>query len=339
MKLLKRYLLSTLSNTFFPIFMTLFAITSVIFLVKIAALTSIITMSFSELLYLYSLTIPQILFYTLPITFFITAIINLSKLSKEYELIVITSFGLSPLKVMKIFIPISLLLSISLIIISFVLIPKAKYMENSFIDKKKQEAQFNIKPSEYGQKFGPWYIYVQDKNNNTYKDIILYQSEINKDTFIIAQQAKIKNNTNTLSLKLFDGSASTITNKINQVDFKTMSMNSYIKQSKQISSFKDLINYWKNAPAESVKKRRILQNIFISVLPFISVLFYISFGYFNPRYEKNKNTIYAILLVLVYMIATQKIALSRDYYLLAVVPIGWILISIFFYFRRIRPYY
>jgi len=339
MKLLNRYLINTLSNTFFPIFMTLFAITSVIFLVKIASLTSVITISFLELLYLYSLTIPQILFYTLPVTFFTSAIINLSKLSNEYELIVITSFGLSPLKVLKIFIPISLLVSLSLFVISFILIPQAKYLENHFINKKKQEAQFNIKPSEYGQKFGPWYIYVQDKNNKTYNEIILYQPEINKDTFIISQQAQIANNKTSLSLKLFDGSASTITNKINQVDFKTMSMNSYIKQSKQISSLSDLILYWKDTPKDSRKMRKFLQNSFISLLPIISIIFYIAFGYFNPRYEKNRNTIYAILLVLFYMIATQKISTFKEFYLLAIVPPIWIIISILFYIKRIRPYY
>jgi len=339
MSLLRRYLSNTLSNTFFPIFMTLFAITSVIYLVKIAALTSIITISFTELLYLYSLSVPKILFYTLPITFFISAIINLSKLSNEYELIVITSFGLSPLKVLKFLIPISLLISIALFIISFIVIPQAKYLESSFINQKKQEAQFNIKPSEYGQKFGPWYIYVQDKKNKIYKDIILYQPQKDKDTFIISQKAFIKNNTTSLSLKLFDGSASTITKNINQVDFKTMSMNSYIKQTKQISSLSDLIKYWKNTPKNSKKRRNLLQNAFLSMLPITSVIFYIAFGYFNPRYEKNRNTIYAILLVLFYMIVTQKIADLKEYYLLLVIPFTWIFISILFYIKRIRRYY
>ena len=339
MSLLKKYLVNSLSNTFFPIFMTLFAITSVIFLVKIAALTSIITISFLELLYLYSLTVPQILFYTLPVTFFIASIINLSKLSNEYELIVITSFGLSPLKVLKIFIPISFMMSISLFIISFILIPQAKYMEGSFINKKKQEAQFNIKPSEYGQKFGPWYIYVQDKNNHTYKDVILYQPEINKDTFIISQKAQINNNITSLSLKLFDGSASTITKNINQVDFKTMSMNSYIKQTKQISSLSDLKSYWSNTNKYSSERRLILQNTFVSIFPLLSILFYISFGYFNPRYEKNRNTIYSILLALLYMIGTHKIATYSEFYLIYTTLPIWIVLSIFFYFRRIRPYY
>lgn len=339
MRLLKKYLLQTISATFFPIFLTLFAITSVIFLVKIASLTSVITMSFKELLFLYSLSVPQILFYTLPITFFISVIINLSKLSNEYELIVITSFGLSPLRILRILIPTSALISIALFIISFILIPQADYMEESFINKKKQEAQFNIKPSEYGQKFGPWYIYVEDKKKKIYKDIILYQTKKGEDTFIIAKQATIKNRVNALSLELYDGSASTITAKISQIDFAKMSMNNSLKKSKKISSLRDVINYWQNTDPTSTKRRMILQNIFISLLPIISILFYISFGYFNPRYEKNRNTIYAILLVVFYMVTTQNIATHREFYLLLVVPPVWILLSILFYIKRIRPYY
>ncbi|MCK5295122.1 MAG: LptF/LptG family permease [Arcobacteraceae bacterium] len=339
MSLLKRYLSKTISQTFFPIFLTLFAITSVIFLVKIASLTSVITMNFKELLFLYSLTVPQILFYTLPITFFISVIINLSKLSNEYELIVITSFGLSPLKLLKLLIPISLLMSLALFVISFILIPQADYMEESFMNKKQQEAQFNIKASEYGQKFGPWYIYVQEKKKKYYNDIILFQPQQNEDTFILSQKATMKNKDGLLSLELYEGSASTITNKINQIDFSKMSMNNRLKKAKKISSLSDIINYWKNTKKESTKRRMILQNTFIALLPFISILFYISFGYFNPRYEKNRNTIYAILLVIFYMIVTQNISTYREFYLLLVVPPVWLFISFLFYFKRIKPYY
>ena len=339
MKLLKKYLSKTISNTFFPIFLTLFSITSVIFLVKIASLTSVITINFKELLFLYSLTIPQILFYTLPITFFISVIINLSKLSNEYELIVITSFGLSPLKILKLLIPISLLMSISLFIISFILIPQADYMEDTFMNKKKQEAQFNIKASEYGQKFGPWYIYVQEKKDKYYNDIMLYQPETDTDTFIVSKKATIKNNEGSLSLELFDGSASTITNKISQIDFSKMSMNNRLKEAKKISSLNDIINYWKNTKKDSTKRRIILQNSFISLLPIISILFYISFGYFNPRYQKNRNTIYAITLVISYMVITQNIATYREFYLILLVPPVWFFISYLFYLKRIKPYY
>ena len=79
---LKHYLHSQLAITFFPIFFGLFFITSVIFLVKIAALTSIITINFAELFSLFAYVMPQIIFYTMPISFFLSLVItNSLKLS------------------------------------------------------------------------------------------------------------------------------------------------------------------------------------------------------------------------------------------------------------------
>lgn len=339
MKRLKKYLFKTISDTFFPLFFTLYSITSVILLVKIASYTSVITISFLELIYLYMLSVPQILLYTLPITFFISMILNLSKLSAEYELIVITSFGLSPLKLLKIFLPISFLFSFTLFIISFILIPQANYLEDKFMSQKSQDAQFNIKPSEYGQRFGPWYIYVEKKTKKLYKDIILFKPQEDSDRFILAKQAFIQNQDSSLSLNLFDGSVNTITKDINQIDFEKMIMNNHIKQSKNISSLDDIINYWKDNTPKSTKRRMILQNTFIALLPLISILFYVAFGYFNPRYQKNRNTIYAISLVIFYMVITQNIATHREYYLLVLVPIVWIIISILFYIKKTKPYY
>ena len=65
--LLKKYLLRIYSDTFFPIFSTLFVITSIIYLVRISTLTSVMQINFLELLELYAYIIPTILFYTFPI--------------------------------------------------------------------------------------------------------------------------------------------------------------------------------------------------------------------------------------------------------------------------------
>ena len=100
---LNQYVYSQLAVTFFPIFLGLFFITSIVFLVKIASLTSVITMDFFELFKLYAYVIPQIIFYTMPISFFISLVITLAKLASEYELTVITSFGLNPVKILKVF--------------------------------------------------------------------------------------------------------------------------------------------------------------------------------------------------------------------------------------------
>ena len=62
-------------------------------------------MDFIELFTLYAYSYSQIIFYTMPISFSFNGY-NFSKLSSEYNLTVITSFGLNPIKILKIFFPI-----------------------------------------------------------------------------------------------------------------------------------------------------------------------------------------------------------------------------------------
>ena len=335
MKHIHKYLLNNLSSTFFPIFITLYAITSIIYLVKIASLTSIITMNGAEMLYLYFLNIPTILFYSLPVSFFVASIINIAKISTEYELIVINSFGFSPLKVVNNFIPVSLLMTISLFIISFILIPKASYNKDIFINKKQQEARFNIKPSEYGQKFGPWYMYVEAKKNNEYLNIILYQNEKSKNTFISAKKAVLINNGNTLSLKLFNGTSSIITTNLKLVEFSKMTINTQLPNPKQISTLKDIINYW----LHTNRKDNLLFYFFISLIPISSILLYISLGYYNPRYQKNRSTVYAIAFLIIYIVILQKLSKTEDLNSMIYFPLFWIILSYIIYIIRVKKYF
>ena len=210
---LNNYLYSQLAITFFPIFLGLFFITSIVFLVKIASLTSIITMDFFELFKLYAYSTPQIVFFTMPISFFISLVITLAKLASEYELTVITSFGLNPVNILKVFLPVTLLLSALLLVVSVGLIPKTKFLTKQFLDVKKKEANFNIKASEFGQKFGDWLIYISDKNNKTYSDVKLFKTEEKKDQFIISDTAILDNYKGALSFKLKDGKAFIIDEK------------------------------------------------------------------------------------------------------------------------------
>jgi len=242
---LKQYLFSQISLTFIPIFFGLFFITSIVYLVKIAALTSVITMNVVELFTLYVYIVPSIIFYTLPISFFISLVIALSKLSSEYELIVITSFGLNPLKFVKMLFPITFLLTISMIIISLGLIPKTKHLTNNMLEIKKKEANFNIKASEFGQKFGDWLVYITDKKDKVYSDVKLFKTDGKTDQFILSKTATLNNNDGDLSFVLQDGKSFAINQKeLNQIDFKDMRINSKLANS-DAKLFTNPLSYWK----------------------------------------------------------------------------------------------
>ena len=336
---LKQYLYSQLAHTFFPIFLGLYFITSIIFLVKIAALTSVITMNVLELFKLYMYVVPTIVFYTAPISFFVSLVITLTKLSSEYELIVITSFGLNPLRILKIFFPITLFLSIALIVISIGLIPKAKYLNEIFLEQKKKEANFNIKASEFGQKFGDWLIYINSKDDKKYNEVKLFKTEENKDQFIIAKSAVLDNEKGDLSFKLFDGKSFHIEDEeFNQIDYKSMDINESIRNSKK-EPFSNSYLYWKEKIETNQNIDKFTFYILTSMFPLFSLFLVIAFGYFNPRYEKNRAVALSMASVVVFYIFMDAITENLLLHSLYIVPISWLVLSYFYYTRSIKLQY
>ena len=275
----------------------------------------------------------------MPVSVFISLVLTLSKLSSEYELIVITSFGLNPIKILKLIFPTILLSTILLLLLSLVLMPKVEYMNDTFLQNKKTEAQFNIKASEYGQAFGKWLIYVSEENKGKYKDIVLFQQEKEKDTFIISKKAKMNNNGSTLSLNLDTGKALSISENINQVNFDKMVINNKLKSSKNINTIDDLITYWKDISIKKSKESEFSFAILSSIFPLLSVLLIIYLGYYNPRYEKNYSTILAITLSTVFLILAHRLSKELGMITLAIIPSLWVVISLFIYKFKVKPHY
>lgn len=339
MKLLEKYLFNTLSQTFFPIFWTLFIITSIIFLIKIAALTSIIQMNFIELLELYSYSLPTILFYILPISYFIGIVLTMAKFSADYEVIIFSSFGLNPLKFIQKLLPFSIAISIILLILSLGLLPKANYMKAQFMYVKKQEARFNIKASEYGQQFGSWLIYVNEEKDDIFKNITLLQVEKNKDLLISANQAQLNNNKSLLRLRLKDGKSFSIGDDIQQVDFNIMELNNDIKEMKNIKSLHDIFIYWKDRETDRKKSKAFSFNILISIFPILSLFFILWLGYFNPRYDKNRATAFSTILLVIFIVIANKFSAIYPNAILYTLPTGWFIFSYLSYYFTARKLY
>jgi lipopolysaccharide export system permease protein len=336
---LKQYLYSQLAITFFPIFLGLYFITSIIFLVKIASLTSIITINFLELFTLYSYVIPQILFYTMPISFFISLVITLSKLSSEYELTVITSFGLNPQKILKIFLPLTLVLSSALLVVSVGLIPKTKFLTKQFLEAKTKEANFNIKASEFGQKFGDWLIYIKSKEDKVYNEIKLFKTEKGKEQFILSKTAVLDNDQGDLSFKLNEGKAFYIDeSELSQINFKSMYINDSISGSK-IGIFTSTYAYWKDRLSKGRDIDDLTFFVLTSLFPVLSLFLVITFGYFNPRYEKNRAVSYSLVSVVLYYVLIKGIGDSLLLHALYLIPAIWLLSTYFLYTRTVKKEY
>ncbi|MGJ0302682.1 LptF/LptG family permease [Aliarcobacter cryaerophilus] len=336
---LSNYLHSQLAISFFPIFLGLFFITSVVFLVKIVSLTSVIKMNFIELFSLYLYTVPQILLFTLPISYFLSLVISISKLSSEYEMTVITSFGVGPLNIVKKLLPITLLISIALLVITLGLIPKAKYLMNSFIDYKKNEANFNIKESEFGQKFGDWLIFIEKKEDNIYKNVKLFKKENNKEELIVSETAKLENNKGNLTFKLFNGKIFIIDDsELNEIGFETMYINEIVNN-QQILVFSTSLNYWILSLKYNLDNDSFVFFILTSIFPLISLMLVITFGYFNPRYEKNRAVAYSIGVVVLYYVIIKFVGDRLLLHSLYIIPTIWIIASYILYSKTIKKEY
>jgi lipopolysaccharide export system permease protein len=337
---LKQYLLSQFSNTFFPIFLVLFFITSIIFLVRIASITSVITLNIIELGTLYAYNLPNIIFYTMPISFFVAMVITLSKLSSEYELIVVTSFGLNPSNILKVFLPITFLISLSLLIISIGLIPKTKYLSQEMINQKTKEANFNIKASEFGQKFGDWLIYISKKEDKLYEEVKLFKTE-NKgtDQFIIAKNARLNNDSGNLSFVLNDGKAFYFEqDKINQIDYNVMHINDTLSESK-ITPFTNAYEYWKERINSDGDVSKFSFYILTSIFPVISIYLVVAFGYFNPRYEKNRSVAYAVISVVLYYLISDPLTKSIGLLSIPTIIVFWTIMSYYIYKLTVKKVY
>ena len=189
---LRSYILSNFSLLFFSIFIPLFSIASVIFIIKVATMTSVIKLSILEMFKLYTFVLPELLFFTLPITFFVAATLALHKLSSDNEMTVIFALGIKPSKILGILSVPALFLTLVLIFDFFIMIPHTKTLSTNFIQYKTSEAKFNLGASEFGHNFGDWMLYIgNDNSEGTYGDVFLFHKNNKEEILIGAEQAEV----------------------------------------------------------------------------------------------------------------------------------------------------
>ena len=264
---------------------------SIVFFIQIARITSYIEISFGELFKLYSFMLPRVLLFVVPIAFFVSLAMTLFRLSKENESIVIFTLGGSPNKIARFFLAFSALLSAALLVVAIVMIPIAAQLNANFIDYKKTVAKLNLKPTQFGQKFSDWMVYVgsesEDKNGTTYKDIVMFNPFV-KDSqrLITAKNAKIINVGQSVELSLNDGKMYDIRDEIyHQSNFKSMKIRT--AQSEEISDVGSIKEYWMDAASSDKRQKDLSTYVLVALFPLASTLFAISLGIVTYRYEKG----------------------------------------------------
>ncbi len=335
---LSRYLNNHHFASFLSFFIPLFGIASLIFFIKMVSITSIIHITFFELLELFIFILPQILFFTLPIVYFASAIAALHRLSYEYETIAFFSLGVAPKRFLFIFAKSGALLSLLLLIFSLVLIPQAKQLYKGFIAYKRGVAKLNIKPSEYGHKFGDWYLFLEAKTKDGYySNISLYNNKLQKrENFIVAKRARLFHGKEGLKLSLFWGRAYTYEkDTLQEVSFRHMDI--FDTSSQQNFRYQDVISYWLATLHNSRRAYDLTLFIFISLFPLLSVPLLITFGILNPRFQRGSIFGAALTTALYFGIAFG-LAKALPFYALWFLPI-WIVAALFIYKKVIAKRY
>lgn len=72
-KRIESYILRSFLSLFWSLFFTLFAVSSLILIIRLADLTGIVNIDLLDFLTLYIFGVPQLIFYTLPASFFLSA--------------------------------------------------------------------------------------------------------------------------------------------------------------------------------------------------------------------------------------------------------------------------
>ena len=296
----RAYISSNFAKAFLTIFLPFFMIISLVYLVKISALTSQIHITFGELLLLYFYSIPDIIFYTLPISFVASLANMLIKLSTDNELIALYALGLNSKKVLRSLRILGFLFSILLLTLSFFGMPLSKQYYASFKETKKAEAKLNISAGKLGQKFGEYYIYVKEKKGNDFHNIVIYnRTDHDNEQFFAAKKGNVNKKENTTSLVLTNGYGYTYSkDKLQQAKYHTLEV--YDKVKKNNFRFQTVFKYWAQAKVHEGILHKLLFYIFVSLIPLLSVYLVAAFTMINPRYQSNNTFLVIFATVLLF---------------------------------------
>jgi len=336
---ISRYISKNFQSSFFIIFLPLFFIGSLVFIIKLSALTASIQISFMEMMQLFSYNLPSIFFYTLPISFLVAIVMTLLRLSNDNELMALFALGTNAKFILYRLYFIATLFSMILLILSLGLMPKTKQQFKAFKHEKTSQAQINIHPSKLGQKFGNLFIYVKDKNDNTMKDIVIYNKDKNhNDQLFIAKKANFENKDSLVTLTLKNGSGYTFSKDIvKEINYESMQV--FQNLNSDAFTYNNIVEYWVKLSLNPNKKSKIFFFIFASLIPLLALAIIASFSIINPRYQKNyAYHILALTTILLYAIAST-LEKSGTFYLLIISIIISFTIGIYLYKRNILRFF
>lgn len=311
---LSKFMANAFAVNFLSIFATLFVLSSVITLVRLADITSVAQVDGADFLKIFSFALPNILFYVIPASFFLSSIIALSKLSQDREMVALFALGLSPSKLLRPFAILAAATSVLLLFLGLFLSPLASNAAKQLVEDKKTAAKLNIHPSELGQRFGDWLVFVSGIDGTLYKDIALFSigsgdwlgkktdEKTLTDKIIYAKHGRLSNENGLLSLTLDGGVGYAIeqskSKNVRKVEFSRMIIRQSLTGS--FEHYDGPITYWLKAQSDQKRAKDFSNILLTAFFPLASICWILLAGIYNPRHQKNRAVVYAAVLLVAY---------------------------------------
>jgi len=319
---LSKYILKEFLPSFFIVFNILVILVSLIFIIYLSNVTANIRITFIELFEMYLLSLPQIIFLSLSISFFIASVNTYAKFSENFQLTAFFALGFTPFKLLKPIVFLGSLFALINIFILFISIPYSKAAYTNFKAKKAQEAKFNFQSSTISQQIGNWYLFATNSKNKTFQNIFLFNNI--KKEFIFAKKADFLIKNRILKFHLRNGKLYDF-NKSIKVIYKNMTISQIIPTTKlSILNFK---NYFKK------NKKLFTHYLPFALIPIALLLFIPVISFFHPRLHKNRSLIYSILLLSVYIVFS---FVNKNFLIAVILPILFFIIGGILYKWKIK---
>jgi lipopolysaccharide export system permease protein len=284
---------------------------------------------------LYFFILPEVLFYTLPVTFFIASVLTLFRLSTDNEIVVLFSLGIHPKFILNILLKPALLLSMLLAFDFFILFPHATVLSSNFVSYKKSEAKFNLSASEFGHSFGEWLLYIGKNNTDgTYSDVFLFNKNKEEEILIEAKTAKVINDGGILRLELLNGEGYSYSEKkFTQINFEHMRINDTMTT--DLTTYRTPLEYWKSDDRKESKRHMFITDTLLSLFPTISLFLVLSIGIVHVRHQKARVYLYLFLSILIFYGFTLGLQKVLAYYTIPVVALLWLIVTYVIYRKTI----
>jgi lipopolysaccharide export system permease protein len=307
---------------------------SLIYVINISKLSARVTLEFNDFIMLYTYVLPDIIFSTLPLTFLGAVINSLSNLSESNEAIAMFSVGFKPQRVLRFLLPSAMLFTTIITILAIFITPYTTQKMKNYRSKKIYESKLKILPKKLSQNFGSHHIFIDENKNGKFKNVTMFtECKSGHVQIMLAQDGFIKNETNSSSyLSLNDGMIYRYKNiDFNIIDFSNLKLYNNSKYySSKILSTKE---YWLKHSG------KFYYYLLISLSPILLIILYVSFGIYNPRYQKNRAAVYiliSVLLIYIPAIVTRKL---DNPYVVAAVFATWLVLSVVTFKNKISKRY